>query len=517
MPCGSRLATLRRSAPGGPIPIAAIDQVAARIVREIDPFHGGLGSAPKFPQASILEVLWRAFLTGGQEPFRHAAVLSVDRMARAASTIISAAALPATASTRSWLVPHFEKMLYDNAQLIQLMTHVWRGTRSPLLEARIRETVGWVLAEMVTAEGAFASSLDADSEGEEGRFYVWDAAEIDRLLGAGAARFKAVYDVAEGGDWEGHTILNRRRSPAWLGEEEAALAGQRAVLLAARGARPRPGWDDKALADWNGLMIAALAEAAVTFEEPGWLAAALRAETAIREGCVRDGRLLHAMRAGRAQHAATLDDHANLARAAIALYEATSDAAHLARALALAEDIERHFVDAEGGGYFLTADDAEALIVRTKSAWDQAVPAGNGTLVGVFARLWLLTADDAWRRRAEQLIAAFSGELARNALPLATFLNGAEALARATEVVIVGRRADEATRALIRATMTAPLADRVMTVLEPGAALPPGHPAGAKTAIGGPPAAFLCRAMTCAPPESDPARLAEMLRAPWGA
>ena len=310
----------------------------------------------------------------------------------------------------------------------------------------MRETVEWVLREMRAAPGrggtrGFASSLDADSEGEEGKFYVWSDSEIDALLGADAVPFKAAYDVTRGGNWEGHNILNRSAAPLLAdADDEARLAAGRAVLLAARGRRVRPGWDDKVLADWNGLMIAALARAAQAFDEPAWLAAATEAFDFLR-GELSDGdRLRHSWRQGRAQHPATLDDYANACRAALALHEATGDPAYVTAAQAWTAVLDRRYWDAAGGGYFFTADDTVDVIHRTKTAADNATPSGNGTMVGVLARLYYLTGDDAWRRRAEAVVAAFSGEIERYFFPLATLLNNAEFLQAAVQVVVVGRR-----------------------------------------------------------------------------
>ena len=205
-----------------------------------------------------------------------------------------------------WLVPHFEKMLYDNAELVDLLTLVWQETRSPLYLRRIEETLDWVRREMLTSEGGFASSLDADSEHEEGKFYVWSEAEIDAVLGDRAALFKRYYDVDAEGNWEGHNILNRLKTPALADAETEHELGQcRALLLRAREGRIRPGLDDKVLADWNGLMIAAMANAGIVFERPAWIALARDAFDFIRQHMAEpDQRLLHSWRAGRARHPA---------------------------------------------------------------------------------------------------------------------------------------------------------------------------------------------------------------------
>src|SRR5207248_1429965 len=250
---------------------------------------------------------------------------------------------------------------------------------------RVDETLGWVSREMVTREGGFASSLDADSEHEEGKFYVWLEPEIDRVLGERAGLFKRFYDVTPEGNWEGKNILNRSGRPEHADEEtERELAACRARLLQAREKRVRPGWDDKVLTDWNGLMIAAMANAGTVYERPVWIETARCAFDFIRrEMVVDDGRLLHSSRAGRARHPASVDDYANLCRAAVALHEATGDETFLSQARDWIAVLDRYYWDEAEGGYFFAAKDTEGLIARAKTAADSAVPAGNGTLVGV--------------------------------------------------------------------------------------------------------------------------------------
>ena len=244
-------------------------------------------------------------------------------------------------------------MLYDNALLIDLLTEVWRETHDQLFATRIAETVAWLEREMIGEAGGFAASLDADSEGEEGKFYVWSAAEIEDVLGAeDAAVFARVYAVTADGNFEGHTILNRLDSQALLSEmEEARLAGMRAKLLARRASRIRPGWDDKILADWNGLMIAALARAAIVFERPDWLALSERAFACIvTKLAAGDGRLYHAYRAGLAKAPATASDYANMTWAALRLFAATGSDTYLDQAVRWTEVLDRHYWDDDQRG-----------------------------------------------------------------------------------------------------------------------------------------------------------------------
>jgi uncharacterized protein YyaL (SSP411 family) len=524
------LAKLSQNQPGEMIPLDAIDRAAQALAREIDPFFGGLGGAPKFPQPTILKLLWQAWKRTKQEPFRTAVDLTLTQMCQGGIYDHLGGGFARYSVDERWLVPHFEKMLYDNAQMIDLLTWAWQDDRNPLYEQRVRETVAWTLREMLAATGpiapgsdpgdpaedarcgAFASTLDADSEGEEGRFYVWSAAEVSQLLGDDSDAFSKTYDVTSGGNWEGKTILNRSAKlelsdPA----TEAQLVEQRAVLFAERAKRVWPGWDDKVLADWNGLMIAALARAAPVFDEPDWLAAAERAFAFVAETLCVDGRLNHSWRHGVLKHPATLDDYALMCDAALALHQATGRRAYLAQAEAWLETVERHYADSAGGGYFLTADDTRQLIVRTKTAHDNATPAGNGILAGVFARLYYLTGKESYRARAESLVSAFSGELNRYFSSFASLINASELLQSAVQLVVIGPPEDPAAEALIRAAHGRSLPLLVLQRIAPDEALPASHPAAGKGMQDGRPTAYVCRGPTCSLPITAADELAQAL------
>jgi uncharacterized protein YyaL (SSP411 family) len=505
------LGQLARGEAGGQIGIAVLDKVADELVKMIDTVHGGIGSAPKFPQVPVLELLWRAYRRSGRPALRDAVTVSLDRMCQGGIYDHVGGGFARYSVDAFWLVPHFEKMLYDNAQLVDILTLVWQETGSPLYAARVAETIDWLLREMVVEGGGFAGTLDADSEGEEGKFYVWQEAEIDTVLGAGAGRFKEAYDVSPGGNWEGKTILNRTNRPD-LGDaaQEDALRAARAKLLEARAVRVRPGLDDKVLADWNGLMIAALANAGLVFGRSDWIDAAATAFAFVREHMTVDGRLRHSWR-GAPAHPATLDDYANMARAALGLFEATADAGYLELAESWIAVVEAHYRDPVGG-YFFAADDVDDVLVRQKTAFDNATPAGNAVLVGVFARLYYLIGNDAHRARAEALIAAFSGGLQRNVFSLTTLLNGAELFGHAVQIVLAGDPASEAAAAMRRAALARSEPNRILLQLAPDAALPEGHPAYGKTApADGAAAAYVCRGTTCSLPITDPAALEQAL------
>src|SRR5712671_1931022 len=294
------LRRLEQPEPGEDIAPELFDSIAERLLREVDPLNGGIGTAPKFPQCGVFELLWRAWKRTRQEPYRDAVLRSLTTIGQGGIYDHLGGGYARYATDARWLVPHFEKMLYDNAELVSLLTLVWQETRDPLYATRVAETIGWLEREMTGPEGGFFSSLDADSEHEEGKFYVWSEAEIDQVLGKHAAVFKRFYDVSAEGNWEEKNILNRLRHPALAdAETEAELAWCRELLFKTREPRVRPGLDDKVLADWNGLMIAALAEAGLAFERPECIALAERAFAFIqKEMTGGDGRLRHSWRAG---------------------------------------------------------------------------------------------------------------------------------------------------------------------------------------------------------------------------
>jgi uncharacterized protein len=410
----------------GAITTDLLDQIAERLAQEVDPVHGGIGGAPKFPQPAIFELIWRAYRRTRNIELKRLVVLTLDRMCQGGIYDHLGGGFARYSTDARWLVPHFEKMLYDNAQMLELLALVWQETKSPLYAARVAETIGWLEREMMAESGCFAATLDADSEGEEGKFYVWTAGEIDAALGDNAPMFKDAYDVTPEGNWEGHAILNRsKRMLLGSAAHEGNLAASRKILFDIRARRIPPARDDKVLADWNGLMIAALARCGLIFERPDWIALAETALAGVRKLMTgADGRLGHSYR-GRLQHRATLDDYANLSRAATLLFEATGKHAHLDYAEQLIAMANAWYWDKTGGGYFFTAEDATDLITRTKHAHDNATPSGNGVMVQVLTRLYHHTGKSEYRDRAAAVIATFAGEVQRNFFPLSTLLNAA--------------------------------------------------------------------------------------------
>ncbi len=489
-----------------------LDQVAQALCKQVDTYHGGLGQAPKFPQTYALEMMLRAWLRRPDAALLGAVDKSLTGMCQGGIYDHLAGGFARYSTDAEWLVPHFEKMLYDNAQLIDILTLAWQAGGNPLYAQRIEETVAWTLDEMVVEGGGFAATLDADSEGEEGRFYVWSEAEIDEVLGAEAAAFKAAYDVTASGNWEGKVILNRSQWPE-LGDQgaEDRLKAAREKLLQRRAGRIRPGWDDKVLADWNGLMIAALVNAAAVFERPAWADAAVEAYDFIIERLCLDGDLMHAHRHGKTQHRALLDDYANMIRAALMLHEYHGGEHYLRHAIDWAADVEAHFADPDQGGYFFSSDLATDVIARMRHGHDNAVPSGNGVMIGNLTRLWLLTGEDRYRARADALAEAFSSQLNTYGLAMTTLLNNWELMLRPLQIVIIGARDVDAGKAMLDAVHSRPLPNKVLTVLAPGDDLPQGHPAGGKGQIDGQVTAYVCLGQTCSLPQTSVDGLREAL------
>ncbi len=489
----------------GELPPAAIDAAARQLCRQIDPFHGGFGAAPKFPQASALALLWRAWRRTGQQPYRQAVLLTLDNLCQGGIYDHLGGGLARYATDEAWLVPHFEKMLYDNAQFIELLTEAWLDTRRPLYRQRAAETVAWLFREMRNGP-AFAAALDADSEGEEGRFYVWSAAELRAILGPDYDAFADAYGVTETGNWEGHNILTR--SHALAADDRPGLPALRDRVLAARHGRIRPQRDDKILADWNGLAIRALAKAGRAFGEPGWVEAAAAAFTFIDSDLRRDGRRTHSWCAGTAAHPATLDDHANLADAALALHQATQNPAWIARAEALVAEADRHYLDADSGTYHLSPRDAADLPVRPRTVHDSAVPSGNGTLATVLVRLGYLTGNPAHLTRANGIIAGFAAEALRNPFAAPTLLAAAELATHCRQLVLVG----PPDPALSDTIFSGSFPNLLLLQGDPG--LPAGHPAAGRPPVDGRPTAYLCTGTTCSLPITEPAALRAALNTP---
>ena len=488
-----------------------------RLAKAFDAENGGLEGAPKFPQWNVLWLLWRGALRYEDEAAKSAVVNTLMHICQGGIYDHLGGGFARYAVDERWLVPHFEKMLYDNALLIDLLTEVWRETQEPLFATRIAETVVWLKREMVTPGGGFAASLDADSEGEEGKFYVWSADEIVEVLGAeDAADFMRVYGVTREGNFEGHTILNRLDHLNLMSVgEEARLKQMCDRLLGQRSGRVRPGFDDKVLADWNGLMIAALARAGTVFARPDWIELAENAFAfVVRDMTLRGAgttdRLWHAWRAGKPSAPATASDYANMIFAALRLLQATGDNAKLRMAQQWTSVLDAHYWDAESGGYFTVADDTHDVIVRLKTAHDDAVPNANAIQLSNILALYALLGEARWAERASALLAAFEPDIARGPVGHCGLLAAALDMETMTQIVLVRQQsgADATLRRVLICTSN-PGALEFEVELNSDQKLPAAL--GDKRDLAVTATAYICRGPVCGMPVFEPAEFKQRL------
>ncbi len=506
---------------GGDLPDRAeLDEATAAALSAFDPAWGGFGQAPKFPQTLTLDHLLRAHVRTGSAAALSAVVTSVDAMSAGGIADHLGGGFSRYSVDRQWLVPHFEKMLYDNALLVRLLTHTWQVTGADRHLQTLTETVEYVLRDLSLPDGGRCSAEDADSvpadggdHAEEGAFYVWTPEEVSTVL-AEAGMTDAVdevcafYDVTGSGNFEGRSIPNRIRHRGDL-ERPATVEAARAALLAARSRRPRPGLDDKVLTEWNALFVGALAEAAAATGNRAWLDEAERTAGFLCDHLRRDdGRWLRSWQddgsGGRAQHLAYAADHGALLDAFCELYRATGRLRWLDEAVTVAELIARHHWDPDGG-VFTTADDGEALIARPRELADDATPSGASQAAVGFLRLEALTGDSRWGEMARSILRNLGPLAARHPTGFGMLLWAVELQAVGiTEVVVTGDRPD--------------LADAVRRRFLPGVVLVAGERGDGplwegRDETGADGRAYVCRDHTCrAPVDSVEDLLAELDR-----
>jgi hypothetical protein len=499
-----------------------------------DPAHGGFGGAPKFPHSMDVSFLLRYHKRTGNAEALRMAVVSLDRMARGGLFDQIGGGFHRYSVDAQWLVPHFEKMLYDNALLARTYAEAAQAIAplgpSPALpdgaataaffRQVARDTLDWALREMLLPEGAFASSLDADSEGEEGRFYVWTLEEIEAAVGRSEAMFVAgTWGATREGNFEGkRNVLSLPVGLVELAREQRSdeaevrlrLAGARARLMQARDRRVRPGRDDKALADWNGLMIGALAFAGRVLDERRYVEAAVKAADLVLGRMRRDGRLLHSFLGGEARHNAYLIDYAAMIAACLDLSEATSDARWVAEAEGLARQAIDLFRDADTGGFFFTASDHEKLIARTREGNDGALPAGASILALALPRLAALNGDETLVPIAHALLRLYKERIERFPSAFGAMLCAVDqALDPPRQIVLAGGDDAPGMRAL-----EAVVRERFL----PNTVLARSRPAGeaiavarGKDAVQGRATAYVCESGACKTPVTDVSDLLRLL------
>jgi uncharacterized protein len=522
---GLYAAAQQAASSAGALTPAQLDDAARGIAARYDARNGGFEGAPKFPQTMALDFLLRHWRRSGNAQELAIVRTSFVKMARGGIYDQVGGGFHRYSVDDHWLVPHFEKMLYDNALLSRLGVHLWQVTREPEIERVTRETFDWALREMAAPHGGFYSSLDADSEGHEGKFYVWSAAELDSILGANAPVLRELWGVTGRGNFEGQNILYVPRDPSEAAKKhgltldalESLAADARMALYMAREARVHPARDDKILAAWNGLMVRALADGARAFEEARWRAEAVRHGDFLFRELVRDGRVMRVHKGGVTKGSGFLEDYAAVALAALSLYELTLDERWVSRARDIAAAMVRWFWDDTIGGFFDTAHDAESLIARPRELTDNAVPAGNSLAAELLLRLGDLLGSEEDIRRGSWVLESLGEPLARYPTAFGYALAAAElAVHGATEVAIVGATDDAGFEALVRETATRYLPSLVLAAGDAESARAEGARASIpllrdRGLIEGRAAAYVCRGNVCDAPTSDARVLGEQL------
>ena len=503
----ARLGAIGEVEPSGETPDGRLLEAAVATLRgAADMERGGFGGAPKFPPASSLELL---LARGETEVVER----TLDAMMAGGIYDQLGGGFSRYAVDASWLVPHFEKMLYDNALLARAYLHGWQALGHERYRRVCEETLDWMLREMRGPEGGFHSALDADSEGEEGRFYVWTPAQIRAVLGEGADAAIDFYGVTEAGNFEGRNVLHRARGAA--APEPEGLDEARRALLEARSQRVRPGLDDKRLSSWNALAIGALAEAGAVLGRGDYLDAARAcADFVLGMLCDNEGRLLRSFKEGEARLNAYLEDHAFLLEALLTLYEATFEQRWFERGQMLADTTIARFGDPERGGFFSTSNDHEALIARRKEIGDHPIPSGNSSIALGLLRLAALTGDRSYEGQAIGVLRLFGNVAPRRPDAFAHLLRALDFHAATTREValIAPRDAPDPAKALAALAGTVRREHRPHLVLA-------GGPEGCdsppllrdRPAVDGRPAAYVCEGFACKAPVSGPEELARLL------
>jgi len=529
--------TVTPSDAGRDIGRPVLDRANTQLQTRYDPRHGGFSDAPKFPTPHTLMFLLRHYSRAREQKALEMVEKTLLKMADGGIHDQLGSGFHRYSTDDRWLVPHFEKMLYDQAMLTMAYTEAWQATGQTRYREVVEQVIEYVLRDMTSPEGGFYSAEDADSEGEEGKFYVWTQEQIRGVLDrAEADLVTAAYNVRSEGNFAdeatgvrtGANILHLSRSPEELAhaaglpldEWSARLGIARGKLLEARGRRVRPGLDDKILVSWNGLMIAALAKAALAFDNPGYAAAATRCVDFILARMRGEGgRLLHRYRAGEAGIAAHLDDYAFVIWGLLELYGATFEPRHLAAAIELNDRLMAHFHDADSGGFFFTADDAEQLLTREKLIYDGAMPSGNSVQMLNLLRLGRITGQAVYEQAAHELARAFSGPVDLSPAAHCMLLCALDfALGPTQEVVIVGETTAEDTQAMLAPLRSAFVPAVVVLLKSPAAETPPIAEIAPFTAdyapVSGRATAYVWTNNTCEMPTTDVVRFREQLNLP---
>ena len=507
-------------APADALEPSLLDDAFGALTKQFDSVHGGFGGAPKFPQAMALEFLLSYHHRTRNPVALQTVEFTLLHMAQGGIYDQIGGGFHRYSVDERWLVPHFEKMLYDNALLARVYLHAYQVTGSRRYRQVTEDTLDYVRREMVHGSGGFFSTLDADSEGEEGKYYVWTPEEIEAAVGAeNAPVIASYYGVRPGGNFEHKTILTAPSDPDAIAAQhgisreqlEEVVRRARARLLETRGQRVRPGLDDKILSAWNGLMLRTFAEAVRGLGRPEDLTtAAANAQFLVSE-MWRDGRVYRVHKDGQTRIPGYLEDYGAVADGLLALYQTTFDQRWLRTAREIADAMVRLFWDAESGAFFDTAADAESLLTRPRDFWDNATPSGTSLATHVLITLWALTGEDQYEALARTVMSSLATGMRQHPVGLGNLLSALTLyLAPPQEVAIVGEPESENTKALVHAVQQRYLPHAVVAV---------GKPEDATTVpllaerglVGGRAAAYVCRNFVCELPVTDPELLLRQL------
>jgi uncharacterized protein YyaL (SSP411 family) len=499
-----------------------ISRSAEALSRAYDSDHGGLGNAPKFPNVGVYELFLRHYYGSRDKRFLEMVTHTLAKMAGGGIYDHLGGGFHRYSVDEKWLVPHFEKMLYDNAQLVRIYAQVYRATREPLFKRVVDQTMAYLLREMLDQEGGFYSTQDADSEGEEGKFFAWTPEEITEILDEEASEiFCRIYDVSEQGNFEGknilHPILTLEQASKFFRRDfreiEALVTNAREALFREREKRIKPFRDEKVITSWNGLMLSGLAEAIKISPQPAYLEAANRNFQFIFTKLFHDGRLLHVYKNGQAKLAGYLDDYAFLAVGLLDLYEATLEASALRRAIELADTMLREFRDENGGGFFYTGKSHEQLISRTKPVFDGSIPSGNAMATQLLLRLHHFTGKDTYLQLAETALRSYYTAMESQPFGFAHMLCALDYyLEKPKEIVVVGNREDPKTAELVTQIHSMYLPNQTLQIIGPEKSLETVSPLlKDKTQINGRPTVYVCHQYTCSAPVTDSQALKGLL------
>jgi uncharacterized protein YyaL (SSP411 family) len=512
-----RISTTKMSAE--PLTERLLDHGVSALGQLFDPVHGGFGDGPKFPTVPPLNLMLRQSIKKNDQSLQGKVFLQLRKMAAGGIYDHLGGGFHRYAVDGEWKIPHFEKMLYDNAQLVRIYLDAWRITRDERFRQVVEETLEYVRREMTHPDGAFFAAQDADSEGHEGKFFAWTPDEIISVLGKEmGGEFCRAYGVTADGNFEGKNVLIRCEGQGLSVEEqetvETILKPARAKLLIERERRVRPQRDENILTSWNAMMISAFFDAAMVFGMPAYRAAAEKALTYLVDYAFTDGRVCRSIADGKGRLNGYLDDAAWLATALLDAFEATSHRWYLDQARAVSESLLSNFWDEVVGGCFFTSHDHERLIQRMKTGMDSAMPSGNAVAAEALFRLFSFTGEQRYHERAGQILNVFHQIMAQNPYGSAAMLCSLDWwLSGSREIVIVGSRGNPLTEAMVMTVQQRYIPNRILLAVEEkrgdaGVELPL---AKEKPSLNGRPTAYVCHRQTCSQPATDPRQLDAIL------